>query len=93
MPEEPLSNDKCFIYGLRDPRNGEIRYVGQTSRGILRILEHTKSNTIREHSHLYVTRWLISIDLRPQIVILQRLDIDHLSNQEKKNLLERLRKN
>lgn len=34
--------DKYLIYALVDPRDGQYRYIGQSSRGMSRPLEHIK---------------------------------------------------
>lgn len=73
-----VMSDRYFIYGLRDPRTMEIRYVGQSSRGMKRPKQHTRPNNLK-NDHFYVVRWLKSINCKPEIVVLERLRIDCLS--------------
>lgn len=61
------------IYGLYDPRNGDLRYVGQTVRALkTRLQGHiTVANQGRTKRH--VTHWIFSLldrDLRPEIRLL-----------------------
>ncbi len=62
---------RFLIYGLRDPRTQEIRYVGKSARGVTRPLEHfpppRADNTYKAHW----LRKLISIGLTAKIVILE----------------------
>jgi hypothetical protein len=63
--------NKLLIYGLRDPRTGEIRYVGRTTRGIRRITEHLMPSNLRQVTPK--TTWLRSLvaaGLKPETVIL-----------------------
>lgn len=67
----------CFIYGLRDPRTMEIRYVGLTSTGMKRPEWHSLWH-VRDKSTLYVHRWLkklfVSTGMKPEIVVLERVE-------------------
>jgi hypothetical protein len=68
---------RYFIYGLRDPRTGEIRYVGQSSRGMERPIHHNKPSNLKKLPHLHVNRWiskLHSLGLKYEIVLLERFD-------------------
>ena len=58
---------RYLIYGLIDPRNGELRYVGQSLRGLIRPKE-------RHYAHCW--SWeenLLKENLKPTIVILEEL--------------------
>jgi len=46
-----------LIYGLRDPRTMEIRYVGQTASGLHRFREHQRRSMARQ-VHNYRNEWL-----------------------------------
>jgi len=73
---------RYLIYGLRDPRSGEIRYVGQSSTGMARPRSHANPAAIRRQPHLYVNRWLQKLkglNLRFEIVVLQSLGADGVS--------------
>ena len=72
VESEPLYN----IYALRDPRNGEIRYVGITKQTVKkRLIAHLR--TARSGAQWHSARWLAQLleeNLRPQIEILERTD-------------------
>ena len=59
-----MSVKRNIIYGLCDPRNGELRYVGKSSWGIVRAKA--------KHSG-YCGNWIKSLKWPPQIVILEDL--------------------
>jgi len=65
---------KYIIYGLFDPRNGELRYVGKTE-GSLRIrLQHHLYRARHSKSNTYKANWLRSVldaGLTPEVVELE----------------------
>jgi len=64
---------KNLIYVLIDPRNGEFRYIGLTSQGMIRPKVHTKDV---QHEDTYKARWikkLQKLGLKYEIGILQEL--------------------
>lgn len=66
-------NKEFIIYGLIDPRTGQLRYVGQSIRGLRRPVEHWKRRRFREakdHCHTWV-RSVLRDGLTPEIEILQ----------------------
>lgn len=70
---ENPSESKFIIYGLRDPRTNEIRYVGKSTEGIKRPRRHS---SIEKNRNFYKTKWvtkLRSIGLMFSIVVLQEL--------------------
>lgn len=73
-----------FVYGLVDPRTDEIRYVGQTINGMDRATAHWRRKNIREHKDLCHTwiRKLLSIDLVPEVVILEECSAEELNMNE-----------
>ena len=63
-----------LVYGLIDPITDELRYVGKSSRGMKRPLEHAKHarKSANPRSHLY--RWIKRIQdagVDPEIIILE----------------------
>lgn len=59
-----------FIYGLTDPRNDVVRYVGQTVNVISRLRLHARANNA-------VACWLAelaALGMKPKIKILARTD-------------------
>lgn len=80
---------RFLIYGLRDPRTREIRYVGRSSSGLQRPRTHMTPGALRRFAHLHVTAWireLLGLGLRPEIVVLQVLDrgVNDLLNEAEK---------
>lgn len=70
-------NADRLIYGLKDPRTGEIRYVGLSTRGVKRPRTHLRSP--RSDDHTYRANWLRNINaaqLQPIIIVLQELSTD-----------------
>lgn len=63
----------CVVYGLYDPRSGELRYVGQTSQGLrTRLAGHLRDARRREHTR--IARWLhalMALGVKPQPQILE----------------------
>ena len=78
-----------LIYGLRDPRTGEIRYVGKSSSGISRPKWHGKpGGGLSTDRNTYKGRWvqrLVSLGLVFEIVCLEALiDPKLLDSAERK---------
>lgn len=48
--------DECLIYGLADPRTGQIRYVGKSSSGLKRPQAHAKPSELKGRTHK--VRWI-----------------------------------
>lgn len=77
---------KFLIYGLRDPRTNEIRYVGRSSSGMRRPRRHDKAASLKEDN--YKSRWvskLLALGLSFEIVVLERVsDGSELDQAERK---------
>ena len=61
-----------FIYGLREPDTGLIRYIGKTTNPHRRWLNH-----LCEKSHCHRTYWIRSMlrrGLKPEMVIIETVD-------------------
>ncbi len=73
-----------LIYGLVDPRNQQLRYVGMSRRGLRRPREHIKERFLKKNT--YKNNWirqLLGLGLRPRIVVIQEFqDPDILSQAE-----------
>jgi|ERR1041385_4379089 hypothetical protein len=73
MPRKPRRSENWTIYGLKDPRTGEIRYVGHTVSAITDAL----AKHLRE-CHLELTArecWLIELGhsgFEPELVVLEQ---------------------
>ena len=72
------------IYGLEDPRTGEIRYVGMTVQPLaVRLGEHCTASKIKVKTHK--NSWiksLVQLNMRPTIISIQVLPIEDLSLAE-----------
>jgi hypothetical protein len=82
-----MENESCelaYIYGLIDPRNGEIRYIGKTKNPKSRLSGHiTESKDIEVVN--YRIKWirkLISLDLKPNIVFLKVCSVNDFVKYE-----------
>ncbi len=76
-----------LIYGLRDPRDLRIRYVGKSSSGLDRPNRHRLSNNIKKTFNSPRTVWirsLLKLELTYEIVVLQRI-----TNKNELNSAER----
>lgn len=51
-----LTGDWHYIYGLTDPRTGELRYIGKSDRPVGRL-----ANQMNEHSNTHRCHWLQSL--------------------------------
>jgi hypothetical protein len=65
-----------LVYGLVDPRDGELRYIGQSSKAMGRPQEHWNSwsLSLRDCCHRWVGS-LVRLGLKPGVVVLGSLDV------------------
>jgi hypothetical protein len=80
-----MSGSSFLIYGLIDPRDGEIRYVGKSSNGLTRPRSHTHPNKLtKDQSPKGIwLRALAKINLQPSIIILDISTKEQLSFDER----------
>lgn len=71
---------KFIIYGLVDPRDGQLRYVGKSVRGLGRPKEHTSRKNERTHKANWIQQ-LQALGLKYEIVIIQELDGPEILSQ------------
>jgi hypothetical protein len=79
-------NEIVLIYGLVDPTNDEIRYVGWTSVGLeKRLHNHMKPSELKKETHKnHWIKKLLKLGLQPSIVELEKvLYCDHGKMEEK----------
>ena len=61
-----------YIYGLKDPRDGELYYIGKSSRPALRLRQHLEDNI-----NAGKVEWLRDLrvsNLKPELVILETVN-------------------
>lgn len=67
---------RYIIYGLCDPRTGELRYIGKSSSGLTRPRVHFRNDrTLNDGSHVH--NWcksILAIGLEPEIVVLEQYE-------------------
>lgn len=66
---------KNIIYGLVDPRNNQLRYIGKTEIGQSRLLEHLKAKSLIKDTHK--DRWLKQLlfnNLKPEFIVIEEFD-------------------
>lgn len=83
-PTETIGQN--IIYGLFDPRNGELRYVGKSTSGFRRIHSHTAASNLKPSTKK--NNWiksLLSQGLAPEGVVLEEC-----GNRESLPILEKL---
>jgi hypothetical protein len=72
-----------LIYGLVDPRDGHLRYVGKSCSGLKRASAHCyPSNLVRDTYHNRWVKILIGLGLCPRPVVLHESDRDGLADAE-----------
>ncbi len=74
-----------FIYALRDPRDGLIRYIGQTRVGIERVRQHMTPSCRFGYSNLRKREWLtelINLGTKAEIVVLAECLVQDLNDAE-----------
>lgn len=78
---------KGFIYSLKDPRDDEIKYIGQTRFNInKRYNEHLRNINYESTKNHNVYRWifdLINSNLKPIIDVIEEVDYVLLDEREK----------
>lgn len=68
-------SSRFFIYGLIDPSDGVVRYVGKSYTGMVRPKTHLMPSRLAERSHkAHWIRSVLSLGRRPAIVILEELE-------------------
>ncbi|HYX42899.1 MAG TPA: hypothetical protein VE821_14430 [Pyrinomonadaceae bacterium] len=78
-----MSRKAIYIYGLTDPRNQEVRYVGASQRPQLRTAEHCAPKAVTKPSaKAEWLRELCALGLRPVLTILEATTRDNWQERE-----------
>ncbi len=78
-------SETTFIYGLFDPRNYSLRYIGKSDNPNLRLKQHIHFAINRTKSRSHKDKWLRSLlseRLEPSIEILEEVSIDKWEEAE-----------
>lgn len=79
-----MSKKAIYIYGLRDPRTEEMRYVGASSRPQMRVSEHCAPKAVTKPTEKAAwLRELCGLGLRPDVVILEATMGDDWQERER----------
>jgi hypothetical protein len=77
--------NKAFVYGLADPRTGEVRYVGCTTNSLSsRLVTHCHGEDIF-FGNPQKGRWVLGLikeGLSPDIFLLEEVDVDKRDESE-----------
>lgn len=79
-------NDTTFIYGLFDPRDCRLRYIGKSDNPQKRLKNHIKSVKQRQYKNRYVYHWiqrLLDEGLEPSVEILEEVSINNWKESER----------
>lgn len=47
-----------IIYGLTDPKTGEVRYIGKSSSGMRRPRDHFTESSLKQHARTHKAKWI-----------------------------------
>lgn len=80
-----MKKSTVIIYGLYDPRDGVLRYVGKTSQPLhARVVQHTAPKALRLSHHR--AAWLRSLDaegLKPEARVIEETTADEWESRER----------
>ncbi len=79
QPEPAIKQPRTYyIYGLCDPRDGQLRYVGQTVNLHQRLMGHMSDAKTRQNSRTRWLRELESLQLKPISITIETIETaDH----------------
>lgn len=79
-----MADKRKIIYGLVDPRNNKLRYIGKSCSGLTRPRQHTRpSDLVYDTPKVNWIKELINQYLKPKIIIIQEcFSHDELNERE-----------
>lgn len=80
---EHNGNGKTYIYGLQDPRDGLIYYVGKSNRPEYRLRQHLKDETTNRNKALWLGDLKVA-SIKPVLVILEETDAQDWATAERR---------
>jgi len=77
-----------YIYGLTDPRNGQLRYVGFTSQSLKRRLQLHKTEAVSQNKRTHKNNWLRLLynNYSPDIFVIQETSEKNWQDDERFNI-------
>lgn len=78
--------ETVYIYGLFDPRNGELRYIGKTIQLKMRLEKHIREAKNYLNHNTRKERWireLLSNNLKPAIIALEECTRENWQDRER----------
>jgi hypothetical protein len=83
-------NQMFLIYGLLDPRTGELRYIGKSCSGLRRPRQHIQPDRLKAHTHKNNwVRSLLKIGLRPKIAVLATSESKEGLSERERELIQK----
>lgn len=77
-----IKKETTYIYGLADPRDGSIRYVGKSDNPESRYYQHLVDRT----TNRYKSEWIQDLSqwqLKPDLIIFEQVDADQWTQAER----------
>ena len=77
---------KVYIYGLKCPEKGIVRYVGKSKNPKQRYSEHLSHTKARRYDNIHCYRWMAKLlknNLKPELIILEECNIENWKEREK----------
>lgn len=71
--KQPTLAQKCYIYGLVDPRTGKIRYVGKSVDPAYRFQRHIRYELRGESHKVHWIKQLVAVGLTPELTVLEEV--------------------
>lgn len=75
-----------LIYGLIDPTNQQLRYIGLSTQGMIRPKTHMFPSTLKKNENPRKCNWvrkILALGMRPEIVVFEYCsDVDSLQEAE-----------
>jgi hypothetical protein len=84
-------SNKMFIYGIIDPRNNNVFYVGQSKNILVRLFDHIHKCHLKKSKKDLILLEICEAGLFPKFSILETIDVDLSSIESIENVSKRER--